>query len=102
MPPSTGPSAAAIPATPPHSPTTLARRSGGNSGSSRASALGTIAAAAAPCTSRAAISAPADGARPAAAEPSTNSATPLRNTRLRPTRSAVRPETASSAANSSA
>jgi hypothetical protein len=56
-----------------------------------ASAVGAITAAPAPCTARAAISSGADGASAHASEAAPNVASPMRNTRRRPTRSPTRP-----------
>src|SRR4051794_34728251 len=78
------------------------RLSAGVSASTSPSAAGIMAAAAAPCTARAATSAPTLGASALASEATVNSATPPMNTRRRPTRSATRPAGVSSAANSTA
>ena len=56
-----------------------------------ASAAGVSMAAPTPCPARAAISAPATGASPLAREAAVNSASPARNIRRRPNRSAARP-----------
>ena len=67
-PPTTGPTVAASPVTPPKTPIAQPRRSGGNAAFSSASASGMIIAAPAPCTARAAISQPTPGASAHAAE----------------------------------
>ena len=97
-PPSDGPVAAATPPTAPHSAVADARRSGGNSGSSSPSEVGTSSAAPAACSTRAATSAHADQASPHSAEATMNSPSPTKNTRRRPSRSASRPAGTSSAA----
>jgi hypothetical protein len=62
---------------------------------------GIITAAAAPCTNRAATSAPRPGARPQAAEAATNTESPAANARRAPARSDSEPADSSSAANMS-
>ena len=54
-----------------------------------------------PCTTRPPINQPTDGARLHSAEAAVNAATPARNTRLRPNRSAKMPPDSSSMATSS-
>ncbi len=97
-PPSDGPVAAATPPIAPHKAVAEARRSAGNSGSSRPSDVGTSSAAPAACSTRAPISTSAVGAIPQAAEAAKNSAMPVKNIRRRPSRSASRPAGTSSAA----
>ena len=101
-PPIGGPSAAATEPTAPQAAIAGAHRWGGKAASSSPSAAGIMAAAAAPCTARAAISAPADGATAHQADATANAAVAVRYTRRRPSRSAARPNTTSSAANASA
>ncbi len=98
-PPSDGPSAAATAPVAPQMPVAVARCASGNSGSSRASEVGTSAAAPAAWTTRAATRTSTVGARPAAAEAARNVSRPAMNIRRRPTRSATRPAGTSSAAN---
>jgi hypothetical protein len=86
-PPTSGPSATAIPLTPDHTPMASPRRSGGKASASRVSVSGVAIAAPTPWVARATISRPIDGARAAAAEDTVNSAMPLMNMRLRPRRS---------------
>ena len=97
-PPSGGPDAAASAAAAPHVPTAAARRPTGYSGRISASETGTVTAAPAPCTTRAATSASQLGATAHAADAATNSAIPPRKTRLRPRRSARPPAGTSNAA----
>ena len=66
-----------------------------------ASTCGAMAAAAVPCTTRAAISSAPDCDSPAARLASPNTATPARKTRLRPNRSPKFPAMMSAAANAS-
>ena len=101
-PPMTGPLAAPIPPTEPHRPRARDRPARvGNAAWSSTSEDGTSAAAPAPCTNRAAISTPIDGASPQAAEASANSAVPPANTGRPPRRSASAPPVSSSPANDS-
>jgi hypothetical protein len=97
-PPSAGPVAAASAAEAPHVPTAAARRATGYSGRISASETGTLIAAPAPCTMRAATSASQLGAAAHATDAATNRRIPARNTRLRPRRSATPPAGTSSAA----
>ncbi len=99
-PPVTGPAEDAIAPPIAHMATARARRAGsGNAWPIRAIDDGIMTAAAAPCTSRAVTSTPRPGARPQAAEASTNPATPAPNARRAPIRSASAPADSSSAAN---
>ena len=75
-PPTSGPSATAIPLTPDQTPSAIPRRSGGKASASSVSVSGVTIAAPTPCVARAAISRPIDGASAAAAEDSVNSADP--------------------------
>jgi hypothetical protein len=86
-PPTTGPASTAIPVTLLNIPSAQARRCGGNAADSRASASGSISAAPAPWTARAATSAAASGARAHAAEAAVNRPTPTASIRRRPSRS---------------
>jgi len=63
------------------------RRCGGKAALSRASASGMIIAAPAPCTARAAISAPTPGASAHAADAAANTPRPTAKTRRQPRRS---------------
>jgi hypothetical protein len=83
-PPSTGPSTAARPLTPPISPYMGARSRGLNSACTEASSCGTMRAANSPWAMRVATSASPDQAAAAAAEARVNPAMPMRNTRRRP------------------
>ena len=74
------------------------RRSGGNSASSRASEVGTMAAAARPCSALAAISQAVVGARPHTAEVSAKPSRASRNSRRRPYWSLTLPAITSRAA----
>ena len=87
-----------MPPTAPHSAVADARRSSGNSGSSSPSDVGTSSAAPAACTTRAAIRNSTDGASPHSAEAPTNTPSPQKNIRRRPSRSASRPAGTSNAA----
>ena len=86
-PPIIGPPRMARPVTPLKIPSALARRCGGYAADSRASACGMIMAEPAPCTARATISQPTDGASAHAADMAVNSPSPARNSRRRPNRS---------------
>ena len=86
-PPTTGPASTAMPVTLLKIPRAQARRCGGNAADSRASASGSISAAPAPCTARAAISSVAFCASAHAAEAAANSPTPAASIRRRPSRS---------------
>jgi|GEM_PF-2990507 len=98
-PPSAGPVAAATAPVAPQMAVAVARCASGNSGSSRASDVGTTAAAPSACSTRAAISIPGFGASPHSAEASRNTTIPTRNNRRRPIRSASRPAGIRAAAN---
>ncbi len=97
--PRVGPRAAAAAPIAPQVPIATCRRAAGNSGSTRASELGTTSAAKAPCSARAAVSTPASGAAPHSALNAAKPPSPARNSRLRPYRSASRPAGMSIAAN---
>jgi hypothetical protein len=86
-PPTSGPPSVARPVTLKKIPSADARRSGGNAALTIARASGMTSAPPAPWTARAAISQPAFGASPHAADAVTNSARPAVKTRLRPKRS---------------
>jgi hypothetical protein len=86
-PPTTGPPRIARPVTPAKTPSARPRRSAGNAALSSASACGTTIAALAPCTARAAISAPTFGASAQPTDASAKAASPARNIRDRPHRS---------------
>src|SRR2546429_313375 len=79
-------------------PVAQPRRAGGNAPLSRLSANGMIIAAPAPCTVRAAISAPMSVASAQPAEAAANSASPAANIRRRPYRSVVRAQAGDGAA----
>ena len=72
---------------PPHAPSASPRRSRGTASVSSVSVSGVTIAPPTPCTARAAMSAPIDGASAAAADPAVKMAMPIRNMRLRPNRS---------------
>jgi hypothetical protein len=72
---------------PPHAPSARPRRSRGTASVSKVSVSGVTIAPPTPCTARAAIRAPIDGASAAAADPAVKMAMPIRNMRLRPNRS---------------
>ena len=101
QPPSTGPITAESPETAPITPYIGARSRGEYNACSEDRACGTIIAAPAPCTTRAASRTPAVGARQARAEPAVKPSTPSTNTRRRPTMSPSRPPVIISAANAS-
>ena len=86
-PPTSGPSATAIPLIPDHTPSASPRCCGGNASASSVSVSGVAIAAPIPCSARAAISRSLDGASADAAEATVNSAIPAMNIRLRPKRS---------------
>jgi hypothetical protein len=98
-PPNGGPSAAAAPPTAAQTLTAIARRAAGNAPSRRASDVGITRAAPTAWSTRKATSNGTDAASAQAAEPTVNTATPVRKTSRRPYRSARRPAGASSAAN---
>ena len=100
-PPSTSPSAEAKPRIAPYMPNAFPRSSCEKMARNVASTCGIIAAAAAPCTTRAAISSAGVCASPAARLATPNPAMPARNTRLRPNRSPKLPAMISTAANAS-
>ena len=101
QPPSTGPSTAASPLTPPMRPYIGARSRGLKSACTDASSCGTMSAANSPCAMRVATSASPDQAAAAAADARVNPAMPMRNTRRRPNRSPNRPPVISATANAS-
>ena len=86
-PPTSGPSATAMPLIPDQTPIAIPRRSGGKASASRVRVSGVAIAAPMPCVARAAMSSPAEGATAAAADESVNNAMPTMNMRLRPKRS---------------
>ena len=86
-PPTSGPSATAMPLIPDQTPIAIPRRSGGNASASRVSVSGVTIAAPMPCSARAAISRPIDGATAEAAEERVKRTIPAMNIRLRPKRS---------------
>lgn len=86
-PPTSGPSATAIPLTPDQIPIASPRFAGGNASASRVRVSGVAIAAPIPWIARAPISSPVEGASAAAAEEAVNSAIPAMNMRLRPNRS---------------
>ena len=86
-PPTSGPSATAIPLIPDQTPSARPRRSGGKASASSVSVSGVTIAAPTPWEARAAISVAVEGASAAAAEDSVNRAIPAMNMRLRPKRS---------------
>ena len=86
-PPTSGPSATAIPLIPDQTPSAIPRRSGGNASAISVRVSGVTTAAPTPCEARAAISRAVDGASAPAAEESVNRAIPQMNMRLRPKRS---------------
>ncbi len=92
----------ATPATAPQMPKAAPRRSGGNTFVMIASVCGISMAAPRPCTARKAISQPAPGASPQAAEASVNTAMPpmnmIRGPMMSPSRPAVITRTASTSA----
>ena len=92
VPPTIGPRPNEMPTTPPHTPIARAR----SRGSVKVFVMMDIATGLSiepptACSPRKAISQPSDGARLHNSEPSTNTASPIRNTRRRPSRSAVEP-----------
>ncbi len=101
-PPISGPSAMLMPTTPPHTPIACAR----SFRSVKVLVMIDIATGLSidpptACTARNAISQPRPGARLHSSEPSTNSSSPVWNTRLRPIRSAIEPDSISSEASTS-
>ncbi len=78
--------------------TEVDRRSAAVVASTRLSDVGVSSAAPAACTTRAAISAPSESAAAHAAEAAMNTPTPTRKPRSRRRRSAIRPNSSSSAA----
>ena len=86
-PPTSGPPATARPLTAKKMPSAAPRRSRREGGADERQGERRDGAAPAPCTARAAISAPSAGASAQAAEASANSAIPAANTRRRPKRS---------------
>ena len=97
-PPSDGPTPEATAAVAVQIATAVARRAGGNSGSSSASDAGTTPAAPTACSTRAATSSSGEPATAHQADATVNSASAPAYMRRRPTRSAMRPATTSSAA----
>jgi hypothetical protein len=101
-PPSTGPSATPSDPIPPQTPSARARAArSGNWCTISDSEQGSNADAPRPCTARAAISPPRSGTAAHAAEPTANAASPARNTRLAPSRSAIEPAVSITAASAS-
>ena len=101
-PPSTGPSATPSAPIPPQTPSARARPAGlGNWCTISDSEHGSSVDAPRPCIARAAISPPRSGAAAQAAEPTANAASPARNTRLAPNRSAIEPAVSITAASTS-
>ena len=101
-PPTIGPAAIEIPVTPPQMPSALARSCGlTNICEMIDSATGFIIEPPIPCRKRAPINASIVGARLHASEPSANSVSPIWNTRRRPNRSPVAPDSISSEASTS-
>ncbi len=98
-PPRDGPVAAATAPVAVHNDVAVARCVTGNSGNARLSDVGSSTAPAIACTTRAATSTPKLPASPHTTDAVTNSTTPTRNRRLRPSRSASRPAGTSAAAN---
>ncbi len=95
-PPMIGPSATAVPATPPHTPMARVRCLGSaNSSAVTASDSGTIAAANTPWPPRAAISIPGLGASAQATEQAVKPAVPVSRVALRPKRSPTDPAVSS-------
>ena len=102
MPPASGPAARPMPLNPAHNPIALTRSRGwGCAATSNASEAGLSAAAPTPCSTRPVISQPIEGASEHTTDATVNTATPVRNTRLRPNRSAKTPPASSSMATSS-
>ena len=91
QPPSRGPIAAAIDTNPVHAPIARARSSGTKAASMIARLPGVSSAPPTPCSARAAISTPTDGATAHSAEATVNQAMPITNTRRRPMRSPSAP-----------
>ena len=81
-----------------HSPTAVIRRDSGNSGSTRLSDAGRIAAPPSDCSTRARLSVHTVGASADSTAESANSASPIWKMRLRPMRSARRPANGRNAA----
>ncbi len=99
--PRVGPLAAATAPIAPQAPSAADLRSGGNSGRSKASDVGTTRAAKTACSARAAMSMPVPCASPQAAEVTAKPSSPAMNSRRRPNWSASRPAGTSRAANTS-
>jgi len=91
QPPSSGPAAPATPPRPDQAPTARGRSSAANVPWMIASEPGVSSAPPTPCNVRAAISTPMSGASPHSADASANQATPVMNTRRRPSRSPSAP-----------
>ena len=101
-PPAMTPSVPPRPASAPQMPSAVLRsRPCGNVTVTMASAAGDSSAPPKPCSARAAIRTPDDGARPPASEPSANSPRPARKTRRRPSTSPRRPPSSRKPPNSS-
>ncbi len=90
-PPTIGPQTDASPAAAPYAPRALPRSSALKLTWMVETSWGTIAAAASPCTTRAAISSSMVGAKPQAVEARVKPPIPIRNIFLRPTMSPSRP-----------
>ena len=86
-PPTSGPSATAMPLIPDQTPSAMPRRSGGKASASSVRVSGVTIAAPIPCVARAAISRPIVGASAAAADEAVKRVSPAMNIRLRPKRS---------------
>jgi hypothetical protein len=100
-PPTSGPSATPRPEMPDQAPIASPRFSAGKAVESNVSVSGVTIAAPAPCSARAAISAPVLGASAAAAEASVKMPRPITNMRRRPKRSPSAAPVSSSTANDS-
>jgi hypothetical protein len=101
-PPRVGPATVARPATAPQTPKAAPRRSAGKTMVTMASVCGISMAAPSPWTARKAISQPAPGASPQAAEAIVNTVTPSANMVRGPSRSPSRPAVMTSTASTSA
>jgi len=96
MPPSSTPTAPPLPEAAPITPSALLRsRPSRNVVTMIESAAGASSAPPRPCSARVTISAAADQASPDSIEPTVNTATPVMNSRRRPSRSARRPPSSS-------
>ena len=101
-PPSVGPAMVARPVTAPQTPNAAPRRSGGNVMVTRARVCGISMAAPSPWTARKAMSQPAPGAKPHAADATVNTAIPATNMVRGPSRSPSRPAVMTRTASTSA